>query len=160
MNFSGMLKAFLFLLLFLSSCTPSKKTERSDVSANSTNTIFFFVFKISKNSVQGKNAIELVSKTPAAGKIKKEDQDQTNFQNSLNIDLFEEDSLIKRVVIEHPLFKHVEYADSNNALASKFIELDKADFFLRLQITERSTMIRISEKLQNKNLQELTIIKL
>ena len=107
-----------------------------------------------------KNSIELVSKTAAAGKLKNDEQDGHSFRNLLAIDLYEQDSLVRRVIIEHPLFKQVEYVDSNKMLGSKFVVLDKADFFLRMQITERSSLIRISEKLEDKNLQELKTIEL
>jgi len=109
--------------------------------------------------VQEKNVIEFVSKTEIIGKIKNEYQSQVNSENFLTIDLYEQDKLIKTIAIAHPLYKNVEYLEGNS-LVSKSIELNTEEFFIRLQIKDKSNKIKISETLKNATSKELTTIKL
>ena len=154
------MRTFLLLSILLTSCGLTKRTEsnRSNIQYDD-NAIVFVVLRISKDSVQGKNVIEFVSKTKTVGKIKNEYQSQVDSENFLTIDLYEQDKIIKTIVIAHPLYKRVEYLDGN-ALSSKSIELNKEEFFIRLQIKDNSNKIRISETLKNAAAKELTTIKL
>ena len=65
------------------------------------------------------------------------------------------------MVIQHPLYEHLEYAGDHNILTAKDTVLAKADFFIRLQIKGASNEIKIVETLKNKAKQEeLISIKL
>lgn len=154
------MKTFLLLSLFLTSCNLTKKTEINGSKINyDDNAIVFVVLKIKKDSIQGVNVIETVSKTKSIGKLKNDFQDQIDSENYLTIDLFEQDKLIKTSFIAHPLYKHVEYFDGND-LISKSIELNQEEFFIRIQIKDNSNKIRISEKLKNTSSRVLTTLKL
>jgi len=154
------MRTFLLLSILLTSCGLTKSTEsnRSDIKYDN-NAIVFVILRIRKDSVQEKNVIEFVSKTEIIGKIKNEYQSQVNSENFLTIDLYEQDKLIKTIAIAHPLYKNVEYLEGNS-LVSKSIELNTEEFFIRLQIKDKSNKIKISETLKNATSKELTTIKL
>ncbi len=155
------MKVLLLISLLLISCTSSKKVDINTISSSGKSKIFFVVMKISKNPALGKTTIALISSTPVAGKLKNTTTEKIHTAESLTLDVFERDSLAQTIVITHPLFKHVEYTnESSNALTAKDITLDSADFFVRLELSEHSSRIRISETLPNKPTQELSIIQL
>ncbi len=154
------MRTFLLLSILLTSCGLTKSTEsnRSDIQYDN-NAIVFVILRIRKDSVEENNVIEFVSKTKIIGKIKNEYQSQVDSENFLTIDLYEQDKLIKTIVIAHPLYKNVEYLEGNS-LVSKSIELNTEEFFIRLQIKDNSNKIKISETLKNATSKELTTIKL
>lgn len=155
------MRILLLLSILLISCGVSKKTESSQETTTSSdeNVIVFLTLKISRDSIQQKNTIQLVSKTRASGKIKDLLQSQSKPENYLTIDQFAQDKLVKTSIIQHPLFKQVEYSDGNN-LTTKTIELDSADFFIRLQLNGSSNKIKISETLKATPTRELITLKL
>lgn len=114
---------------------------------------------MSKDSLQGKNNIELVEKTKTNGKIKNDYQNPIDSENYLTIDVYENDKLINTLVIEHPLYKRVEYSDGKT-LISKSVELNMAEFFIRLQLNENSHQLKISETIKNTAKKELTTINI
>ncbi|MGV8964515.1 MAG: hypothetical protein ACOH2V_14200 [Candidatus Saccharimonadaceae bacterium] len=155
------IRTLLLLSILLTSCGLTKRAENNtgNIQNEDNNSIVFLVLKISKDSIQKKNVIEFVSKTKSVGKIKNDYQGLIDSENYLTIDLYEQDKLIKTIVIPHPLYKSVEYLDGNT-LTTKSIELNKEEFFIRLQMKDNSNKIRISETLKNTIPKELTTIKL
>lgn len=145
----------------MTSCCLAKKAEINKRTINNENdyAIVFLVFKINKDTVQGKNVIELLSKTKTTGKIKEIAQTNVNTENYLTLDVYETGKLTNSIVLPHPLYKNIEYSEGNT-LKSKFIESEKEEFFIRLQIKESSTKIRVSESLKSVEKKELTTIQL
>lgn len=138
----------------------TKVTDSPNSNIENDDSIVFVVLKISKDSLQGKNVIELVSKTKTVGKIKNEYQSQADAENYLTIDLYEQGKLIKTIVISHPLYKKIEYLEGSS-LTTKSIDLNSEDFFVRLQINDsKSNKIRISETLKHSAKKELAVINL
>lgn len=121
--------------------------------------IVFLVLRISKDSIQKKNVIEFVSKTKSEGKIKNDNQENLSYDNYLTIEVYEKDKRVNTIIMEHPLFKQVEYLDGNT-LSSKSVVLDKQEFFIRLQIKGESAQIKVYETLKNTTQKELTTLKL
>ncbi|MES2766256.1 MAG: hypothetical protein V4642_10325 [Bacteroidota bacterium] len=155
--------AVLLLSVIIISCTSTKPPETKKQPAafdSDSNAIVFVVLKIRKDSAQGKNIIEVVSKTQSAGIIKNKAQTRTDPENYLTIDTFKNDSLFSTMTMEHPLLKRIEYIDDKNTLQSKSIELDTEEFFIRLHIKGKSNWLRISETLKNGLKKELTTIQL
>lgn len=152
------IRTFLLLSIILTSCISTKITENT-IQNNNESAIYFLVLRISKDSIQGKNTIELVSTTKTIGKFKNDSHNSIDSENYLNIDLYEKDQFINTIVLEHPLYKNVEYLDGNK-LKTKYIELKTADFFIRLQMNGNSNMIKISETLNNSIKEELLSFKL
>lgn len=143
----------------MTSCHSAKQTESQDSEIHSS-AIFFVVLKISKDTVQGRNMVELVSKTKSAGQIKEENQSHVEAERFLTIDLYERNELVNTLVLAHPLYKNIEYFDGVK-LATKYVELDKEEFFIRFQMNDgNANKIKISETLIGANPKELATIKL
>jgi hypothetical protein len=152
--------AILLLSILLLSCSTARRIEpdQTNLQNRDQDLIGFLVFKIRKDSVRGKDVIELVSKTQSDGKIKGNSPASTDFEDYLTIEVFKQNKLINVTFIEHPLYKHVEYVDEQGNLSTKYIELDQAEFFVRLQMKGNSNKIRISETLKNAPKRELKTI--
>ena len=155
------MRILLLLSILLISCGVPKKNEPHQENTTSVdeNALVFVLLKINRDSIQQKNTIELISKTIASGKMKDGFQNQSKSENYLTIDQYAQGKLVKTFTIQHPLFKQVEYSDGNN-LTSKTIELDSANFFIRLQLSGSSNKIKISETLKDTPTRELTTLKL
>ena len=152
------LRIFILLSIILTSCTSTKTTE-SSIPNSSENAIYFLVFKISKDSLQEKSSIELVSTTKSIGKFKNDNLDHIDSENYLTFDLYEQDQLINTILLEHPLYKNVEYVEGNT-FATKSIELNTEEFFVRIQMKGNSNKIKVSETLKDSIKKELLSIKL
>jgi hypothetical protein len=152
----------LCLSILLASCSLSKKLgdDKTNLQSQHRDLIGFLVLKIEKDTVRGKNVIELVSKTISSGKVKSEPQEPSDFEDYLTIEVFDRNKLVNTIIIEHPLHKHVEYADEDGKLATKLVDLDRDEFFVRFQLTGDSNTIRISETLKNSAKRELKTIRM
>ena len=151
----------LLFTLLLISCVATKGigVDDSIILNKDTDKIVFLVLRISKDSLQGENLIEFVSLIKKDGKMKNEMQDKIDSENFLTLDLYEKNKLMRSITIEHPLFKQVEYED-DDVLTSKSVELDKTEFFVRLQVNGDLNRIRIWETLKNAPRKELSTIEL
>ena len=121
------------------------------------NEITFLVFKIEKDTA--KNKIVLISKTATTGKIKKVRQKPLS-ENYLMVETYYNGTLNETSYTEHPLFKTVEYTDEQNRLASKYVEPDTGEFFIRLQTKTGQTTVRIYETVKNNPNTELLTLTL
>ena len=150
-----------FIIAIVTSCSLAKNSGSTNGSMQEINKseIVFLVLRISKDSISGKNVIEFVSKTKSTGKIKNENNNHINYDNYLTIEIYERNKLINTMVMDHPLFKRVEFS-KGDTLSSKNIELTKEEFFIRLQINNNSNTIKIIENLKNNIKNELTVLKL
>ncbi len=151
------MRIFLLLPIVLASCMLTKSNE--SIQQTDKSEIVFLVLRISKDSIQKKNVIEFVSKTKSEGKIKNDNQENLSYDNYLTIEVYEKDKRVNTIIMEHPLFKQVEYLDGNT-LSSKSVVLDKQEFFIRLQIKGESAQIKVYETLKNTTQKELTTLKL
>jgi len=161
-NFKIQMWVLLLLSIMLASCSLSKKLSDDKINQQShhQDLIGFMVFKIEKDTIQKKNVIDLVSKTISSGKIKSESEASIDFEDYLTIEVFDKSKLVNTIVIEHPLHKHVEYVDEDGKLATKSVDLDREEFFVRFQLSGDSNTIRISETLKNSVKRELKTIRI
>jgi hypothetical protein len=147
----------LSAIVLFSSCRvahPQQDNSAAEV-AESPETILFLVFKMGKNS-GGKSSITLISKTKAAGKLKKGSEKPVFSENYLIVDLLQNNKPTETLRINHPLYKVVEYVDDDNKYKSKLIELDQQEFFFRLQVNGEAK-VRISETVKNTKTELLTL---
>lgn len=161
-NFKMQMWVILLLSILLASCSLSKKLgdNKTNQQSHHRDLIGFMVFKIEKDTIQKKNVIELVSKTISSGKIKSESESSIDFEDYLTIEIFDKSRLVNTIVIEHPLHKHVEYVDEDGKLATKLVDLDREEFFVRFQLSGDSNTIRISETLKTLAKRELKTIRI
>ncbi len=154
-------KQCYLLLTFLFCCcgTSKMQSNESEVATKSpTDEIVFAVFKMTKKANQ--NTIEIISTTKSNGKMKPEIERPIDSENYLTLEIFENDNLVQTKRVEHPLLKNVEYLNDNNQYVSKQVDLDDAEFFIRLQKKEGFTKVRIWETLKDTPKKELQTFKL
>lgn len=152
------MRMLLLLTLLLASCGWTKKTEMGMPVDSAGHSILFLVLKIRKDPGGGKPAVDLLSKTASAGKIKPETPLQTVPERYLTIDTYKGRRIVHTLIMEHPLYQHIEYITENGTLASKDIEPGEAEFFIRLQV--QGDAVGISETTPEKTKTMLTKIKL
>ncbi|HUH74703.1 MAG TPA: hypothetical protein VLZ75_09865 [Chitinophagales bacterium] len=152
------IRILLLLSIFLTSCTSTKLIEDAPINY-SEGVIYFLVFNISQDTALKNSTIHLTSKINSVGEIKNNFQEHIDSENYLKVEVYDKDLLINTIIIEHPLYKNIEYFDEEK-LSTKFIELDSADFFIRLQVNNPSNVINISEVLNHSTPVELLKIKL
>lgn len=152
------MRILLLLTLFLTSCGWTKKTEMDIPADSAGHSILFLALKIRKDPGGGKPAVDLLSKTASAGKIKPETPPQATPDRYLTIDTYRGRRIVHTLIMEHPLYRHIEYVTENGALAAKNIEPAEAEFFIRLQV--QGDAVWISETTPQKAKTLLTKIKL
>ena len=124
------------------------------------NQIVFLIFKINKNLDSNNNKIELIKTIKTDGVLKKDFETETNEDNFLTIELYNDNKIEKEIKIDHPLFKEIESFDDNNKIIKKSVVLDSAEFTIRLQIKNSNSNFRILESLKNKSIKELFTSKI
>jgi hypothetical protein len=120
------------------------------------NVLSFLVFNIHTNTSTSKNLVKLISKKDAVGKAKRKNIDKA--PNYLALYSYETEVLLDSIFIEHPLVKHIEYLNGNNAFTAMDTVLNQTDFFIRVQ--GKCTEMRVFEKLKDKPLIFLNSVKI
>ncbi len=158
LNYTRHIKIFFFLsVTLLIGYTAKGQAVKSIPDAEPK--MLFLVLKLHKDSVSGINSIELLSQQIAPGKIKKRKQ-KTAPKSYIAVSLWQQDNLIATEIVDHPLFKQLEYTDEKGLLKSKFVELNAAEFFTRLQLSGNADMLSISEVINNSPQEQLMKIQI
>ena len=142
-------------ILFSCAATPIDSPLQPEKKEIIQDEIVFLTFRISKDSILKINTITLLNQKISFGKMKAVDQDKVSSNNYLQIELSENQQLIKTLILEHPLFKHVEYPDESGKMVSKNIEANQDDFFFRIQKQKSPIQVKIFEVLANQPKKEL-----
>ena len=156
-----MSRLHICILLLLMSCTATRKTGIHSVQAESVSSLVFLNFKISKASNSENSVVELISKKKVNGKINNVNELQpAQYNNYLKIDLLDEkDNLVSSTILEHPLYRRVEYtADDNKQLLTKSLSLKEEPFFVRIQVRSSFSKIAISESLNKSKMKKIALI--
>lgn len=160
--FRRLSKVFWGLLIWLSclSCGSSAMKSVSSERQTSKPTeskIVFVSFLISKQP-NNESKVEKISVTESPGKLKKNTEPKSAFENYLTIEITGPEVPKQVFNIEHPLYKTVEYVNDNHQLTSQYVETDQADFFIRFEKTG-PVQIKVSET-RNKQKIELKTFKI
>jgi hypothetical protein len=152
--------ALLCLTLVIASCTISKTaTQTTEIPVtNLQNNIVFVVFKIRKGEIN--STIEIVSNTKSSGKIKRQMETAPDSGNILTIEISDGNKIFQTVSMNHPLFKSVEFVESDGKFGKKDVALDKDTFFIRFQTKGASTTLKISETFTGGAAHEIANFKL
>lgn len=151
----------LTFLLLSSVCCQHKLSNQKEITINNSSpNICFLTFRISKDSMNNSNKIELLNQTFSAGSFKPETQEFTNWNSKLQFELFDQNTSVKSIFIEHPLYKNIEYVDEHDQLKSKQLKLNTAEFFIRLQWIGQNATLKISEYHNQSSKKLLSTIKL
>ena len=136
--------------------SPSVPNEGEDVEEQ----IAFLFMYMTKDPVNGEKTITLNDKTITPGSMRNDNSPAVKWNHYLTIKVYESGKLRETFYLEHPLFRRVEYVDSNSQLVTKTIEHSESDFFIRLQIKKRNTSIDISETLGETPEKELASLEI
>ena len=138
------------------SCSFSKQNISSlENDKKEPNLITFLVLNIHRDTISSTNVVEFVSKIESTGKIKKQHIFTT--ENYLTIYSYSGKHIVDSLILEHPLYKHLEYVDENNNFAVKDTVINSAEFFVRVQGHFKE--IKIFETLKNRSTKQLNTIK-
>lgn len=152
------MKFILCLSLLLVCCTWAKKTDSVAPASDSDRIILFLVLKIRKDDLHADSFIELLSKTFVRGKMKREEPPSYKTIPCLKADIYRKNRLVHTLFLEHPLYKHFEYADERGVLTTKNVELNEAEFFIRMSV--QGDRIQISEIIPPAKEKALITVKL
>jgi D-alanyl-D-alanine carboxypeptidase len=122
--------------------------------------IVFVVLNIQKDPALDKSAIKLVNKTQTPGTIKKQNQELQSSKNYLSISVYNKKDLLDSIIIDHPLYKHIEYVNSEHVFETKDTILNQSEFFIRFHSKVNSIELRFIETINNLTSKDQTIIKL
>lgn len=125
--------------------------SETGVKETQSNLSWFYVFTIHKDNNSPTNIVTLVSKKEIAGKMKTESTHRS--VNYLTLYLYSGKQLVDTISMDHPLYKHYEYADQNGTFKYKDTLINNADFVLRTQSDINE--IKIFETLKNQPKRQL-----
>ncbi|MBK7959018.1 MAG: hypothetical protein IPK03_13540 [Bacteroidetes bacterium] len=154
------LRILSIFFFFISACGTSKVSESNNEIQATQPSIYFLTFKIFRRENSKMNAVELVNKTLTAGTMKGKDPEARQFANNLIIFYYRKSLLLDSLIIDHPLYKHLEYTDESRKFAVKDTMLPSADFFFRFQTAQMADELSIVEQQEGQIRQELKRIKL
>lgn len=145
------------------SCATVRKPDVSSVKpeAKPINQLVFLSFTISKISDSENSVVNLISKKKLNGKINDVNElKPANYTHYLAIDLLDDnDNLLSSTILEHPLFRQVEYTtDDNKQLLTKSLSSKEDSFFVRIQVKSNFSKISISESLNKSKLKRIGLI--
>lgn len=150
------LTLIILSLLLMMSCSVSKQNISSlEIDKKEPNLISFLVLNIYRDTISSTNVIEFISKIESTGAIKKQHSFPTQYY--LTFYAYSGKHIVDSLIIEHPLYKHLEYVDENRNFAVKDTIINHAEFFVRLQ--GHFNEIKIFETLKNKSPIKLNTIK-
>jgi hypothetical protein len=136
---------------FVKNETPLKSNE---------NEIVFLFLKISKDSDSKTNTIEFIKTVKSEGTIKNNFEKETSSENYLTLEVYNGNVLEKTILMDHPLYKDLEYLDEKNNFQRKKVEVNSEEFSVRLQISGSNSSVKIYETLKTNPKKELLSLKL
>jgi hypothetical protein len=158
----GIIVLVLSVALF-TSCTGTKKTADLAISEEQTAytpQIIFLNYSLERDSLEVYN-IELINKIVASGTVK-----PTIHHNSTGkpgdfrcLILDANRQPISDIIVPDPLTKRIEYQQENGSLSSRQIQLDRAEFSVRMQLDSASRFIAI-ERINPSGTSQLIITEL
>jgi hypothetical protein len=142
---------FLMLLSVFFGCLNTQKHSYQPpaLSENPVEGMMFLTFVIRADSTLGKR-IELRGKTIVHEQLQSEPEN-SEAENRILISQF--GSKLQKLsftVVEHPLFRRVEYENEKRELQTKSLNLKDAQFFVRVTLFTQTEYILVEEELQNK----------
>lgn len=137
---------------FVKNATPLEKSNENEI-------VFLFL-KISKDLDSKTNTIEFIKTVKSEGTIKNNFEKETSSENYLTLEVYNGNVLEKTILMDHPLYKDLEYLDEKNNFQRKKVEVNSEEFSVRLQISGSNSSIKIYETLKTNPKKELLSLKL
>ena len=104
----------------------------------------FLSFSVQADS-SGKSIVQLISKKETDGTIKGKPP-VTPPPTRLVISLLDKSGGVKvEEIVDHPLFREVEYTNEKNELSRKALNLKNAEFFVRMNLPLSADRVQVTE---------------
>jgi len=143
---TGLMSLLCLLALIILSCNPSKKTIDTFLPDNKTGEspkILFLNYILSRDSTKTIYEAQLISMIIREGTIKA-DRNQSSQSGRNDLEILVQDrnqQIISHHHIPNPLDRSVEYVNDDGQFERKMINLDSAQFSVRLQIEPGASFI-------------------
>ena len=156
--------AFVFSFsVVLLSCASKKNVEINMDQIETTPKIVFLNYVIEKK-LDGTKSIEYLDKIVTKGKLKSFYKNTTEVVHSGDLRCLQLDkntNILFHTIIKNPLVKTIEYPNDSLSFQTKSIDLNRANFTIRMQLETNTKYIRIFEIDEKKsNLRPLITTKL
>lgn len=144
----------LFLLSLLLSCsTKYSKLPASKSSKAEEEKILFLAYEITRDSLSGKIAANILYQRIAEGSIKPGSTENAPFNTgNWTITAGNQKEPIETLVVENPLHQKLEYVGSDGTLQIKDVWLPRAELAIRMNYTRAMRTIDIAEISNDKNI--------
>src|SRR5689334_521789 len=145
--------AILILFSFFLSCStkysqsPTSKTSRLEEEK-----ILFIAYEITRDSISGKIAANILYQRTADGSIKPGSNENAPFNaGNWTITAGNQKEALETLVVENPLHQKLEYVASDGALQIKDVWLPRAELAIRMNYSKAMRTINIAEIGNDKN---------
>lgn len=152
----------VFILISLEACKISKEqvadeNETEILLVQNTPEILMITF-----SMDSKDSVKLINSMKNPGRLRGESYSKSEpREGDLIISILNEANVVcSKTIVENPMVRRFEYSETDDisTLTSKTIELDSADFFIRVQFDECFKHLRV-DKFSNDQITLLKIIR-
>ena len=141
----------LTVLWLFVSCGSNKNIAIVESSIKSEPKIIFLNYNIKKVSDESR-IVQFVNKKEVNGKLKKTNNTEEGVIGDLICTQLDKNSnTLQHFVIKNPLVKNIEYVNDYQSFKIKQINLDSAQFSVRLQLKSNTKYISISDFNNTKN---------
>ena len=145
-----MKSAILTLLVALTGCsslTKSGTINSSDREVAIDNPQIIFVICLASISEDSTMQIELVDRIITEGKFKETNTYAGNIGafDMICIQLDDNSLSLDTTYIPHPLIRSIEFVDAQGSLNKNHVQLDRAEFFIRMQLNPNTRSISIQK---------------
>lgn len=159
---NNQLLALLILgIIVLAACSSNRKKEVDKMPLPDGPQIIFLNYNFSKNTT-GQPTVEFINKIITDGKIKKNTSAISNPQigDLAIIELDQNEKEVAKIFVKNPLSKTVEFANEEGQLSKKQVDVETAQFALRMQLNPLTQSIAIQQLNETDNNNQLTITKI
>jgi hypothetical protein len=138
------------------SCAVLRSNARTEVdieTMTATPKIIFLNYSVKPGKSKGDPEIKLINKGISEGRIKlnNSNPDISKPGDLICVSLDNRMGSVDSIIISDPLNITVESVDDNNALFKKEIALDSSQFFIRMQLSEKTDAIAIRKRFNSNN---------
>lgn len=139
----------LLIALMLVGCRPAIQHTYQPPAASSVSNakLIFLTFTVTTDS-NGNNNVQLVSKKETDGNIKVNQQLENPLKYMIVSLLSQEHTVLEEQIVEHPLYKEVEYTNDKKEFERKALNLKEAEFFVRMKLPEAAAFVTVTEVIE------------
>jgi len=146
-----MKKFLIFILPLIYACATPHGNKNIVASNPEENSFLYMIFGISRDTIDNTTQITLKSKKEIVGFVKSTNESYVskNFLQFLFVD--KSNKVISTQILDHPLFYRAETLNESEQLVTRMVELDNAEFVLRVNKTDDIYKLIIKENIENKS---------